>query len=126
MHAEAPDTLSAAVRDALAALEQRLAEAAFAVPDRARAAPPLGLGPAEIAAAARAGRLVRLAPDVVLLPRTVRHAWTVLAGLPQPFTAGEAREALGTSRKVIVPLLEHLAASGRTRRLPDGRHTVGH
>jgi selenocysteine-specific elongation factor len=123
VHADAPDTLSASVRDALAALDQRLAGAAFTVPTESELAA-IGLGPAQIGAGVRAGRLIRLAPDVVLLPQTVRHAETVLARLPQPFTAGEAREALGTSRKVIVPLLEHLAASGRTRRLPDGRHAV--
>jgi selenocysteine-specific elongation factor len=123
VHADAPDTLPASVRDALTTLDERLAAAEFTVPTGPELAA-LGLGPAQIGAGVRAGRLVRLAPDVVLLPRTVRHAETVLAGLPQPFTAGEAREALGTSRKVIVPLLEHLASSGRTRRLPDGRHTV--
>jgi selenocysteine-specific elongation factor len=123
VHADAPDTLSSSVRDALATLDQRVTGDAFTVPTEAELAA-LGLGPAQIGAGVRAGRLVKLAPDVVLLPQTVRHAERVLAGLPQPFTAGEAREALGTSRKVIVPLLEHLAASGRTRRLPDGRHTV--
>jgi selenocysteine-specific elongation factor len=104
-------------------LEGRLADVEFAVAGEADFAA-AGLDPAGVAAATRAGRLIRLAPDVVLLPRTVGHVAQALAGLPQPFTAGEAREALGTSRKVIVPLLEHLAASGRTRRLPDGRHTI--
>jgi len=49
---------------------------------------------------------------------------TVLAGLPEPFTAGEAREALGTTRKIIIPLLEHLAVQGRTRRFADRRYSV--
>jgi selenocysteine-specific elongation factor len=123
VHAEAPDTLSPAVREALDALERTLAGREFTVPTEAELAG-LGLRGAEIGAAARAGRLVRLAPDVVLLPDTVSRAVDVLAGLPQPFTAGEAREALGTSRKIIVPLLEHLAQQGRTRRTADGRHTV--
>jgi len=35
-----------------------------------------------------------------------------------------AREALGTSRKVVMPLLEYLAANGHTRRVDDGRHVV--
>ena len=82
------------------------------------------LGASVGSAAVRAGRLVRLAPDVVLLPDAVDHAVGVLAGLPQPLTASEARGALGTTRKVVVPLLEHLALRGRTRRSPDGLHTV--
>jgi selenocysteine-specific elongation factor len=47
-----------------------------------------------------------------------------LAGLPQPFTLGEARRALGTTRRVAVPLLELLDRRGATRRLPDDRRTV--
>jgi selenocysteine-specific elongation factor len=47
-----------------------------------------------------------------------------LAGLPQPFTLREARRALNTSRRVIVPLLEHLDRAGLTRRLADDRRTI--
>ena len=119
---DSPDTLAPAVRNALRTLEQRLA-ADFVVPGDDELAG-LGLRAPEVAAAVRAGRLVRLAPDVVLLPATMDRAVGVLAGLPQPFTAGQAREALGTTRKVVVPLLEHLAQRGRTRRHDDGRHAV--
>jgi selenocysteine-specific elongation factor len=119
--AGAPDTLAATVREALSTLDRQVT--GFVVPTEDELAA-LGLRAAEIAAAVRAGRLVRLAPDVVLLPGTVAHAVGVLAELPQPFTAGEAREALHTTRKVVVPLLEHLAQKGRTRRDADGRHTV--
>ena len=45
----------------------------------------------------------------------------VLAGLPQPFTTSEARQALATTRRVVVPLLEHLDGRGWTRRL-DASH----
>jgi selenocysteine-specific elongation factor len=121
--ADAPDTLAAKVRDSLSALEKRLNGAGFVIPTEHELAA-LGLRASEIAAAVRAGRLLRLAPDVVLLPDTLAHAVGLLAGLTQPFTAGEARGALGTSRKVIVPLLEHLARQGTTRRDADGRHTV--
>jgi len=38
-----------------------------------------------------------------------------------PFTTGQAREALSTSRKFIVPLLEHLDGAGLTRRTGDLR-----
>jgi selenocysteine-specific elongation factor len=123
VHAEAPDTLAPTVREAVAELERRLADSDFTVPTEDELAA-LGLRTAEIGAAVRAGRLLRLAPGVVLLPDTVRRSMSVLAGLPQPFTVGEAREALGTTRKVIVPLLEHLALAGRTRRVADGRHIV--
>ncbi|HEX5995048.1 MAG TPA: selenocysteine-specific translation elongation factor [Jiangellales bacterium] len=123
VHAEAPDTLAPKVRAAVGELERRLADGDFTVPTEDELAA-LGLGTAEIASAVRAGRLLRLAPGVVLLPDTVRRSVGVLAGLPQPFTASEAREALGTTRKVIVPLLEYLAQAGRTRRAADGRHTV--
>jgi selenocysteine-specific elongation factor len=119
---EAPDTLAAAVRGALAALEAQPHNgfSVLADADLAR----LGLGPAEVAAAARAGRLIKLAPDVTVRPAALEQAIAVLAALPQPFTAGEARQALGTSRKVVVPLLEHLARAGRTRRDPDGAHRI--
>lgn len=40
---------------------------------------------------------------------------------PQSFTAGEARTALGTSRKVIVPVLEYFDAQGITVRTADAR-----
>ncbi|MCW2679247.1 MAG: translation elongation factor, partial [Frankiales bacterium] len=47
------------------------------------------------------------------------RAMRVLAALPQPFTLSAARQALGTTRRVAVPLLEHLDGRGWTRRL-DG------
>ncbi|MQB02165.1 MAG: selenocysteine-specific translation elongation factor, partial [Actinobacteria bacterium] len=123
VHAAAPDTLAPAVREAVDELERRLGDRAFAVPTEDELAA-LGLGATEVAAAIRAGRLLRLAPGVVLLPDTVGRSPSLLAGLPQPFTAGEAREALGTTRKVVIPLLELLAGRGRTRRVADGRHVV--
>jgi selenocysteine-specific elongation factor len=121
--ADAPDTLAPRVRDAVSALEKRFNGTGFIVPTDDELAA-LGLRATEIAAAVRAGRLLRLAPDVVLLPDTLAHAVGVFARLTQPFTAGAAREALGTTRKVIVPMLEHLARQGTTRRDADGRHTV--
>ena len=46
-------------------------------------------------------------------------ALRLLAGLEQPFTLSAARQALGTTRRVAVPLLEHLDSRGWTRRV-DG------
>ncbi|KOX02644.1 translation elongation factor [Micromonospora sp. NRRL B-16802] len=84
----------------------------------------LGLGPREIGAAVRAGALLRLADNVVLLPDALDDAVRVLAGLPQPFTLSAARQALGTTRRVAVPLLELLDRRGATRRLPDDARIV--
>ncbi|MEU6131950.1 selenocysteine-specific translation elongation factor [Saccharopolyspora sp. NPDC047091] len=84
----------------------------------------LGLGPAALAAAARAGELLRLAPGVVLSAGADHRALDVLATLPQPFTPAEARRALRTTRRVALPLLELLARDRRTERLPDGTHRL--
>ncbi|MFZ5851027.1 MAG: SelB C-terminal domain-containing protein, partial [Actinomycetota bacterium] len=61
---------------------------------------------------------------VVLLPDAPQRAARVLAGLAQPFPLHAAREALGTTRRVAVPLLELLDRRGVTRRLPDDRREV--
>jgi selenocysteine-specific elongation factor len=44
----------------------------------------------------------------------------VLTTLPAPFTVSQARAALGTSRRVAVPLLEMLDRDGVTESSPDG------
>ncbi|MBD5831996.1 SelB C-terminal domain-containing protein, partial [Janibacter melonis] len=100
----------------VAEVERRLRESPFAAPERDDLAA-LGLGARELAAAARLGRLLRLPDDVVLLPDGPARAMRQLAGLGGPFTLSEARQALGTTRRVAVPLLEHLDAKGWTRRL---------
>jgi selenocysteine-specific elongation factor len=84
----------------------------------------LGLDRRAVAAAARAGRLLVLDEGVVLAPGSDRAALELLSGLPQPFTASEARQALGTSRRVVLPLLDLLDRSGRTVRLPDDRRRL--
>ncbi len=104
-------------------VENELARDPFAAPTADRLAE-LALGPRELAVAARAGRLVRLSDNVVLLPSALDRALDVLAELPQPFTLSQAREALGTTRRVALPLLELLHKQGRTGRLPDGTHRV--
>ncbi|OLL19223.1 MULTISPECIES: selenocysteine-specific translation elongation factor [unclassified Rhodococcus (in: high G+C Gram-positive bacteria)] len=112
---------------ALRALEQRLATSPFAAPERGDLTN-AGLGSREIAAAIRLGRLIRVGQagrdDVVLLPLAPAQAMRVLAALPQPFTTSEARQALGTTRRVALPLLEHLDARGWTRRIDAGHRVV--
>jgi selenocysteine-specific elongation factor len=106
----------------VAEVERRLSAAPFAAPDQ-EALAALGLDPRALAAAERAGRLLRLGPGLVLLPDAPARAVEVLAALPQPFTLSAARLALGTTRRVAVPLLEHLDRHGATRRV-DGDHRV--
>jgi selenocysteine-specific elongation factor len=45
----------------------------------------------------------------------------LLAERPEGVTVGEVREALGSTRKYVVPLLTHFDATGRTRRRGDLR-----
>lgn len=108
-----------AAEPAVVELEARLLESPFVAPERDDLAD-LGLGPRELAAAARLGRLVRLTDDIVLLPDAPARAMRELAALEQPFTLSQARQALGTTRRVAVPLLEHLDGRGWTRRV-DGQ-----
>jgi selenocysteine-specific elongation factor len=84
----------------------------------------LGLGPRQLAAAVRIGLLIQLAPQVVLKAEAPSRAAAVLSELAQPFTLSEARQALNTTRRVAVPLLELLDRKGITRRHPDDRRTV--
>jgi selenocysteine-specific elongation factor len=115
--------LPAHLERALGTLHGELVDAPFAAPTSDRLEE-LGLDARAVAAAARAGRLLRVADGIVLLPGADRLAATQLAELPQPFTTSEARIRLGTSRRVALPLLAHLDRLGLTRRLADDRRTV--
>jgi selenocysteine-specific elongation factor len=114
-----PDRL----RQAVEALHADLADAPFAAPTADRLGE-LGLDQRSVAAAAKAGRLLRLADGIVLLPGADQLAKRRLEDLPQPFTTSQARIRLDTSRRVVLPLLAHLDKLGATRRLPDDRRTV--
>jgi selenocysteine-specific elongation factor len=80
-----------------------------------------------LAAAERQGMLLRLTGPtgpVVLLPDAPDEAIRRLAALPSPFTVSDARAALGTTRRIAVPLLEHLDATRRTRRVDASGRVV--
>ncbi|HEX6754687.1 MAG TPA: SelB C-terminal domain-containing protein, partial [Mycobacteriales bacterium] len=111
------------VRAAVAAVGADLASAPYAAPDADRLAE-LGLGRRELAAAVRTGALLRVADGIYLLPGAAERAAATLAGIDQPFTLSQARQALGTTRRVAVPLLELLDRRGLTERLPDDRRRV--
>lgn len=110
----------AALRAAVETVRADLAAAPYLAPEAHRLAD-LGLGRRELAAAVRAGALLRVTDGIYLLPGAEAGAAAMLAGLAQPFTLSEARRVLGTSRRVAVPLLELLDARGLTERLPDDR-----
>ena len=112
--AELPEGLLAAVRKLRADLDG----APFLAPEAGRLAQ-LGLSSRELAAAGRAGLLLRVSDQIVLAPGADAAAAGILAGLPAPFTAAQARQALGTTRRVAIPLLEYLDRAGITERLPD-------
>ena len=114
-----PDRVLTAVR----LLREDLARQPFAAPEAARLRE-LGLDSRALAAAARAGLLLRLADQVVLAPGADVQAARILARLPGPFTAAEARQVLRTTRRIAIPLLEHLDRRGLTRRRPDDKRTV--
>jgi len=107
----------------VAAIEERLKAEPFVAPE-ADDLTELGLGPKELAAAERAGRLLRLKQGIVLLPSAPEEARRRLAGLEQPFTLSAARQALGTTRRVAIPLLEYLDAQRITRRGDGGQRTL--
>lgn len=115
--------LPAPVLRAVEKVRADLAANPFAAPAAEHLAA-LGLGPRELGAAVRAGALVRIAEGVVLLPTSIKAAVARLSTLPQPFTMSQARQALDTTRRVAVPLLELLDRQGFTLRLPDDRRRI--
>jgi selenocysteine-specific elongation factor len=112
-----PDELARVIGEAFEGLSPFAAPEAYALADR-------GLGPRQLAAAVRTGRLIQVAPGVVLRAGALEQAADTLARIPQPFTLSEARQVLETTRRVCVPLLELLDRRGVTERLPDDRRAV--
>jgi selenocysteine-specific elongation factor len=115
--------LPAPVASAVQAVLADLADAPFRAPDAERLRA-LGIDARAAAAAERAGLLRRLPGNILLAPDAPELAARILAGLPQPFSTSDARQALGTSRRVAIPLLEWLDRAGVTRRLPDDRRLM--
>jgi selenocysteine-specific elongation factor len=76
-----------------------------------------------IRAACAEGRLVRVSPDIVLTPDLVGKAEAIVRSQAGPpgLTVSSFREALGTSRKYALPILEYFDAKGLTRRQGDVR-----
>ena len=107
---------------AVQTLESRWREHPFAAPDQPELTA-LGLTRRDLAAAEKLGRILRIG-DVVLAPDAPDRALDRLRALAQPFTVSQARQALDTTRRVAVPLLEHLDATARTERVDDAARRV--
>jgi selenocysteine-specific elongation factor len=118
-----PGSLPPRVAEAIQRVLRGLTDDPFAAPD-ARRLRELRLDGKALAAAARGGLLLRVADQVVLAPGADSRAVAILAELPQPFTMSQARQALGITRRVAVPLLEYLACTRRTERLPGDLHRL--
>ncbi|HET6810085.1 MAG TPA: selenocysteine-specific translation elongation factor [Acidimicrobiales bacterium] len=86
--------------------------------------PPDGVDRALVRELVKRGQVVER-DGIHFAPNAVARAAEVVASLlarqPEGVTASEIREALGTTRKYLLPLLGHLDATGVTRRRGDVR-----
>jgi selenocysteine-specific elongation factor len=121
--AAATASLPGAAQAGLDALRERLLADPFgaAEADELRA---LGLEPRHLAIAVRSGRLVAVGRGIYLRPEAIEQAVTALKELAQPFALSEARQALATTRRVAVPLMELLDRSRVTERVDAQRRSL--
>ena len=106
------------VQASLDTLTARLGANPFDAPDAAELSA-LALTNKVLAAASGLGLFLRLPGDILVSTAAPDKARALLRALPQPFTAGDARQALGITRRVALPLLEYLDSRGFTRRLDN-------
>ena len=103
----------------------RLMDDAFSPPDFGTIAREAGMDHLERQRLLASDSVVR-AGDIVFAAAAIRRATEHLAELEAehgPFTAAEARTRLGTTRRYVIPLLEHLARTGVTT-FAEGRHAM--
>lgn len=120
-HRVALDSTQQLARDTLLAA---LDAAQFAPPALGEAATAAGVTPALLREMEAAGQLVRLGGDIAMTPDAIEHAAAALrevAATDGALTASRARQALDTSRKFVLPLLEELDRRGVTVRSGDTR-----
>ena len=123
-HRVALDDGQAAARDRLLAL---LRAELFSPPSLATAIAEAGADEALVKELERSGVLLRLGPDIALSEEAVAEAVDLLRRhFPErPFTASDARQVWGTTRKFAVPLLEELDRRRLTIRHADHRTLTG-
>lgn len=109
----------------LAGLIQVLDQAGAQVPSPAEAARIMGVPPQaaeEIAQVGiHAGRLVRIEQNILYSRQQLSNWIEVAQSLPPGFSAADFRDAIGASRKYVIPLLEWMDAKGITIRNGDLR-----
>ncbi|MGH9043324.1 MAG: selenocysteine-specific translation elongation factor [Acidimicrobiales bacterium] len=116
-------TLPAKVRQALEELRGRLEREPFVAPEVAELEE-AGLEPRFLATAVRLGLLSSIADGIYLLPDATKLAMERISTLTQPFTMSEARQILGTTRRVAVPLLEQLDRQHLTIRVDQNSRRI--
>lgn len=110
--------LDPGLAEALAPLLALLESSPFHAPEAGELVA-AGAGARQLSAAAAADVLLVLSGGIVLRPDAPQRAADILARLPQPFTLSAARQALGTSRRVALPLLEHMDRCKLTHRVDE-------
>jgi len=118
-----PEHRAAAIRSADT---ERLLEAVdSATPPTLKELGASGFGRDLIDAATREGLIARISPDLVISTELVARATALVEAAPQGITVSSLREALGTSRRYAIPLMEWLDRQGITRREGDLRFPRG-
>jgi selenocysteine-specific elongation factor len=85
-----------------------------------------GIPRSAIDAAIRTGAVTRVAPDLVFANEAIDHARAIVGATgTEGITVSAFREALGTSRKYAMPILEWFDLRGVTRRDGDRRFARG-
>ena len=80
-----------------------------------------GIGRDVIEAAVAAGLAVRVSKELIFTPELIETAEALVRSAPQGITVSTFREALATTRKFALPLLEHFDRTGVSRRDCDLR-----
>jgi selenocysteine-specific elongation factor len=111
-------TLAPEVVRAVEQVQQALTEQPFMAPESSRLAE-LGLDRRALSQVTAQGLLLHIGSGIYLLPGAIEQACEILAAIEQPFTLSQARQALGSTRRVAVPLLQLLDRQGRTVRESD-------
>lgn len=121
-------TLAPSQQKQLDKLEEVLRAGGFTPPDFDVALAQAGSGPVLESFLLESGRGVKLAPNLVFLEETLQKARELLEKAIKeqgPLGASEARELLGTTRKFLIPMLEHFDRTHFTQRDGDKRILYG-